>query len=85
MRTPKEEELKRLRIALASDGAYNEVHFTYGEESKQESYDPSEATAPAAEEEEEEEEQPFIAPEELGVPEGMEVVSLSFSNGSLLC
>ncbi|XP_068959336.1 splicing factor, suppressor of white-apricot homolog isoform X3 [Petaurus breviceps papuanus] len=74
-----EEEYKRLSEALAEDGSYNAVGFTYGSDY----YDPSEPT----EEEEpskqkvekieaensEENEEPFIAPLGLNVPSDVEL------------
>ncbi|KAK1328226.1 hypothetical protein QTO34_011793 [Cnephaeus nilssonii] len=69
-----EEEYKRLSEALAEDGNYNAVGFTYGSDY----YDPSEPT----EEEEpskqrgdpvEENEEPFIAPAGLSVPPDVEL------------
>ncbi|XP_044529046.1 splicing factor, suppressor of white-apricot homolog isoform X3 [Gracilinanus agilis] len=75
----REEEYKRLSEALAEDGSYNAVGFTYGSDY----YDPSEPT----EEEEpskqkvekieaensEENEEPFIAPLGLNVPSDVEL------------
>ncbi|XP_004690890.1 PREDICTED: splicing factor, suppressor of white-apricot homolog isoform X1 [Condylura cristata] len=73
-----EEEYKRLSEALAEDGGYNAVGFTYGSDY----YDPSEPT----EEEEpsrhrekneaensEENEEPFVAPSGLNVPPDVEL------------
>ncbi|EMP40302.1 Splicing factor, suppressor of white-apricot like protein, partial [Chelonia mydas] len=69
-----EEEYKRLSEALAEDGTYNAVGFSYGSDY----YDPSE---PTEEEEQqasqaenvEENEEPFIAPLGLSVPPDVEL------------
>ncbi|KAM9748023.1 splicing factor, suppressor of white-apricot homolog isoform 3-T3 [Dama dama] len=73
-----EEEYKRLSEALAEDGSYNAVGFTYGSEY----YDPSEPTEeeePSKQREKheaenlEENEEPFIAPLGLNVPPDVEL------------
>ncbi|XP_008572846.1 PREDICTED: splicing factor, suppressor of white-apricot homolog isoform X4 [Galeopterus variegatus] len=73
-----EEEYKRLSEALAEDGSYNAVGFTYGSDY----YDPSEPTEeeePSKQREKteaenlEENEEPFIAPSGLNVPSDVEL------------
>ncbi|XP_012512727.1 PREDICTED: splicing factor, suppressor of white-apricot homolog isoform X4 [Propithecus coquereli] len=73
-----EEEYKRLSEALAEDGSYNAVGFTYGSDY----YDPSEPTEeeePSKQREKneaenlEENEEPFIAPLGLNVPSDVEL------------
>ncbi|XP_069414083.1 splicing factor, suppressor of white-apricot homolog isoform X4 [Ovis canadensis] len=73
-----EEEYKRLSEALAEDGSYNAVGFTYGSDY----YDPSEPTEeeePSKQREKneaenlEENEEPFIAPLGLNVPPDVEL------------
>ncbi|XP_059532707.1 splicing factor, suppressor of white-apricot homolog isoform X7 [Myotis daubentonii] len=73
-----EEEYKRLSEALAEDGTYNAVGFTYGSDY----YDPSEPTEeeePSRQREKseadhvEENEEPFIAPVGLNVPPDVEL------------
>lgn len=73
-----EEEYKRLSEALAEDGTYNAVGFTYGSDY----YDPSEPTEeeePSKQREKneaeniEENEEPFIAPLGLNVPPDVEL------------
>lgn len=73
-----EEEYKRLSEALAEDGTYNAVGFTYGSDY----YDPSEPTEeeePSKQREKseadrvEENEEPFIAPVGLNVPPDVEL------------
>ncbi|XP_045390286.1 splicing factor, suppressor of white-apricot homolog isoform X4 [Lemur catta] len=73
-----EEEYKRLSEALAEDGSYNAVGFTYGSDY----YDPSEPTEeeePSRQREKneaenlEENEEPFIAPLGLNVPSDVEL------------
>ncbi|KAJ6659075.1 hypothetical protein lerEdw1_019378 [Lerista edwardsae] len=75
-----EEEYKRLSEALAEDGTYNAVGFTYSSDY----YDPSEPTeeeeqpskaklAMAKSENVEENEEPFIAPSGLNVPSDVEL------------
>ncbi|XP_077164595.1 splicing factor, suppressor of white-apricot homolog isoform X2 [Paroedura picta] len=75
-----EEEYKRLSKALAEDGTYNAVGFTYSSDY----YDPSEPTeeeeqpskaklAAATIENTEENEEPFIAPSGLNVPSDVEL------------
>ncbi|XP_066116954.1 splicing factor, suppressor of white-apricot homolog isoform X2 [Saccopteryx bilineata] len=73
-----EEEYKRLSEALAEDGNYNAVGFTYGSDY----YDPSEPTEeeePSKQREKsetenvEENEEPFIAPLGLNVPSDVEL------------
>ncbi|XP_032953624.1 splicing factor, suppressor of white-apricot homolog isoform X2 [Rhinolophus ferrumequinum] len=73
-----EEEYKRLSEALAEDGSYNAVGFTYGSDY----YDPSEPTEeeePSRQREKseaenvEENEEPFIAPVGLNVPPDVEL------------
>lgn len=73
-----EEEYKRLSEALAEDGNYNAVGFTYGSDY----YDPSEPTEeeePSKQREKseadpvEENEEPFIAPAGLSVPPDVEL------------
>ncbi|XP_036290199.1 splicing factor, suppressor of white-apricot homolog isoform X3 [Pipistrellus kuhlii] len=73
-----EEEYKRLSEALAEDGTYNAVGFTYGSDY----YDPSEPTEeeePSKQREKseadraEENEEPFIAPAGLTVPPDVEL------------
>ncbi|XP_014400834.1 PREDICTED: splicing factor, suppressor of white-apricot homolog, partial [Myotis brandtii] len=73
-----EEEYKRLSEALAEDGSYNAVGFTYGSDY----YDPSEPTEeeePSKQREKseadhvEENEEPFIAPVGLNVPPDVEL------------
>ncbi|KAM9054622.1 splicing factor, suppressor of white-apricot homolog isoform 5-T5 [Megaptera novaeangliae] len=74
----REEEYKRLSEALAEDGSYNAVGFTYGSDY----YDPSEPTEeeePSKQREKheaenlEENEEPFIAPLGLNVPSDVEL------------
>lgn len=74
----REEEYKRLSEALAEDGTYNAVGFTYGSDY----YDPSEPTEeeePSRQREKseadhvEENEEPFIAPVGLNVPPDVEL------------
>ncbi|XP_069414092.1 splicing factor, suppressor of white-apricot homolog isoform X10 [Ovis canadensis] len=74
----REEEYKRLSEALAEDGSYNAVGFTYGSDY----YDPSEPTEeeePSKQREKneaenlEENEEPFIAPLGLNVPPDVEL------------
>ncbi|XP_039077210.1 splicing factor, suppressor of white-apricot homolog isoform X2 [Hyaena hyaena] len=74
----REEEYKRLSEALAEDGSYNAVGFTYGSDY----YDPSEPTEeeePSKQREKneaenvEENEEPFIAPVGLNVPPDVEL------------
>ncbi|XP_036777742.2 splicing factor, suppressor of white-apricot homolog isoform X3 [Manis pentadactyla] len=74
----REEEYKRLSEALAEDGTYNAVGFTYGSDY----YDPSEPTEeeePSKQREKneaeniEENEEPFIAPLGLNVPPDVEL------------
>ncbi|KAM8817868.1 splicing factor, suppressor of white-apricot homolog isoform 3-T3 [Rhynchonycteris naso] len=74
----REEEYKRLSEALAEDGNYNAVGFTYGSDY----YDPSEPTEeeePSKQREKsetenvEENEEPFIAPLGLNVPSDVEL------------
>ncbi|XP_069353110.1 splicing factor, suppressor of white-apricot homolog isoform X5 [Eulemur rufifrons] len=74
----REEEYKRLSEALAEDGSYNAVGFTYGSDY----YDPSEPTEeeePSRQREKneaenlEENEEPFIAPLGLNVPSDVEL------------
>ncbi|XP_047683015.1 splicing factor, suppressor of white-apricot homolog isoform X3 [Prionailurus viverrinus] len=73
-----EEEYKRLSEALAEDGSYNAVGFTYGSDY----YDPSEPTEeeePSKQREKneaeniEENEEPFVAPVGLNVPPDVEL------------
>ncbi|XP_032126759.1 splicing factor, suppressor of white-apricot homolog isoform X2 [Sapajus apella] len=73
-----EEEYKRLSEALAEDGSYNAVGFTYGSDY----YDPSEPTEeeePSKQREKneaenlEENEEPFVAPLGLNVPSDVEL------------
>nr|XP_035114112.1 splicing factor, suppressor of white-apricot homolog isoform X3 [Callithrix jacchus] len=73
-----EEEYKRLSEALAEDGSYNAVGFTYGSDY----YDPSEPTEeeePSKQREKneaenlEENEEPFVAPFGLNVPSDVEL------------
>ncbi|XP_054568353.1 splicing factor, suppressor of white-apricot homolog isoform X2 [Eptesicus fuscus] len=73
-----EEEYKRLSEALAEDGSYNAVGFTYGSDY----YDPSEPTEeeePSKQREKseaepvEENEEPFVAPAGLSVPPDVEL------------
>ncbi|XP_066465688.1 splicing factor, suppressor of white-apricot homolog isoform X1 [Tiliqua scincoides] len=73
-----EEEYKRLSEALADDGTYNAVGFTYSSDY----YDPSEPTEEedqpskakvAMTKREEENEEPFIAPMGLNVPSDVEL------------
>ncbi|XP_007953221.1 splicing factor, suppressor of white-apricot homolog [Orycteropus afer afer] len=73
-----EEEYKRLSEALAEDGSYNAVGFTYGSDY----YDPSEPTEeeePSKQREKneaenlEENEEPFVAPLGLNVPPDVEL------------
>ncbi|XP_016875287.1 splicing factor, suppressor of white-apricot homolog isoform X3 [Homo sapiens] len=73
-----EEEYKRLSEALAEDGSYNAVGFTYGSDY----YDPSEPTEeeePSKQREKneaenlEENEEPFVAPLGLSVPSDVEL------------
>uniref|UniRef100_A0ABM5F283 Splicing factor, suppressor of white-apricot homolog isoform X1 n=1 Tax=Pogona vitticeps TaxID=103695 RepID=A0ABM5F283_9SAUR len=75
-----EEEYKRLSEALAEDGTYNAVGFTYSSDY----YDPSEPTeeeeqplkskvAAAKVENTEENEEPFVAPSGLNVPPDVEL------------
>ncbi|XP_049625160.1 splicing factor, suppressor of white-apricot homolog isoform X2 [Suncus etruscus] len=73
-----EEEYKRLSEALAEDGTYNAVGFTYGSDY----YDPSEPTEeeePSKQREKietenpEENEEPFVAPLGLNVPSDVEL------------
>ncbi|XP_008059545.1 splicing factor, suppressor of white-apricot homolog isoform X2 [Carlito syrichta] len=73
-----EEEYKRLSEALAEDGSYNAVGFTYGSDY----YDPSEPTEeeePSRQREKnetenlEENEEPFVAPLGLNVPSDVEL------------
>ncbi|XP_019524484.1 PREDICTED: splicing factor, suppressor of white-apricot homolog isoform X1 [Hipposideros armiger] len=73
-----EEEYKRLSEALAEDGTYNAVGFTYGSDY----YDPSEPTEeeePSRQREKnetenaEESEEPFVAPLGLNVPPDVEL------------
>uniref|UniRef100_A0A8C7C3J8 Splicing factor, suppressor of white-apricot homolog n=1 Tax=Neovison vison TaxID=452646 RepID=A0A8C7C3J8_NEOVI len=73
-----EEEYKRLSEALAEDGGYNAVGFTYGSDY----YDPSEPTEeeePSKQREKneaeniEENEEPFVAPVGLNVPPDVEL------------
>ncbi|KAM6155521.1 splicing factor, suppressor of white-apricot homolog isoform 2-T2 [Rhynchocyon petersi] len=73
-----EEEYKRLSEALAEDGSYNAVGFTYGSDY----YDPSEPTEeeePSKQRENneaeslEENEEPFVAPLGLNVPPDVEL------------
>ncbi|XP_006938406.2 splicing factor, suppressor of white-apricot homolog isoform X2 [Felis catus] len=74
----REEEYKRLSEALAEDGSYNAVGFTYGSDY----YDPSEPTEeeePSKQREKneaeniEENEEPFVAPVGLNVPPDVEL------------
>ncbi|XP_054228841.1 splicing factor, suppressor of white-apricot homolog isoform X6 [Homo sapiens] len=74
----REEEYKRLSEALAEDGSYNAVGFTYGSDY----YDPSEPTEeeePSKQREKneaenlEENEEPFVAPLGLSVPSDVEL------------
>lgn len=74
----REEEYKRLSEALAEDGSYNAVGFTYGSDY----YDPSEPTEeeePSKQREKneaetlEENEEPFVAPLGLNVPSDVEL------------
>lgn len=74
----REEEYKRLSEALAEDGNYNAVGFTYGSDY----YDPSEPTEeeePSKQREKneaenvEENEEPFVAPLGLNVPSDVEL------------
>ncbi|XP_027989496.1 splicing factor, suppressor of white-apricot homolog isoform X3 [Eptesicus fuscus] len=74
----REEEYKRLSEALAEDGSYNAVGFTYGSDY----YDPSEPTEeeePSKQREKseaepvEENEEPFVAPAGLSVPPDVEL------------
>ncbi|XP_044099494.1 splicing factor, suppressor of white-apricot homolog isoform X2 [Neovison vison] len=74
----REEEYKRLSEALAEDGGYNAVGFTYGSDY----YDPSEPTEeeePSKQREKneaeniEENEEPFVAPVGLNVPPDVEL------------
>ncbi|GBM67777.1 Splicing factor, suppressor of white-apricot [Araneus ventricosus] len=62
-----EEELKRLRAAIAGDGAYHEIAFTYDNSEADQYVEPE---APKVEEPEDE---LYQAPEGLTVPKGMEV------------
>ncbi|XP_012878490.1 PREDICTED: splicing factor, suppressor of white-apricot homolog, partial [Dipodomys ordii] len=87
-----EEEYKRLSEALAEDGNYSAVGFTYGSDY----YDPSEPTEeeePSKQREKseaenlEENEEPFIAPLGLNVPSDVELVCVFLLNSlsALLC
>ncbi|XP_028566976.2 splicing factor, suppressor of white-apricot homolog isoform X1 [Podarcis muralis] len=75
-----EEEYKRLSEALAEDGTYNAVGFTYSSdyydpsEPTEEEEQPSKAKAAAAKAEHvEENEEPFVAPLGLNVPSDVEL------------
>ncbi|XP_034955103.1 splicing factor, suppressor of white-apricot homolog isoform X4 [Zootoca vivipara] len=76
----REEEYKRLSEALAEDGTYNAVGFTYSSdyydpsEPTEEEEQPSKAKAAAAKAEHvEENEEPFVAPLGLNVPSDVEL------------
>ncbi|KAG8182522.1 hypothetical protein JTE90_002060 [Oedothorax gibbosus] len=62
-----EEELKRLRAAIAGDGAYHEIAFTYGSAENQ-NYEEQEASKV-----EEPEDELFEIPQGLNVPKDMEL------------
>ncbi|XP_069727280.1 splicing factor, suppressor of white-apricot homolog isoform X3 [Phaenicophaeus curvirostris] len=75
-----EEEYKRLSEALAEDGTYNAVGFSYGsdyydpsEPTEEEEHQPAKQRETAQTENVEENEEPFVAPPGLNVPSDVEL------------